>query len=739
MKFMKNELEFRKKTQAMILSCAVILILIVSIICIEISRETKKSIEDFVKDDIIGISVQNAIIVRRELDEKQRLLQALVDDIENSRLTDEHEILKKLEVYVSHYNFYNMGILYPDGMCHKVDGEILDLSETDYYKESYEGEFLITESLLSEGKEEILLNVLLAPIIVDGEVELVITATYRSNDFAELLNIKSFQSEGESVIINSEGESVLTLQDYSNKEYSDMLQFIDSNPELRPSEESEDENYFSFTYKGREYLSYMEKIGIKDWYLMSYVDKEEVFANVWDMEKGIIIHMVLSAAIVIVVLLILLYVYNRYQKKLQKMVFYDELLGEKNYEYLKLYFRNMKQEERENSTLIVFDIDKFKVLNLSYGREKGDALLHYVYHIFREELPEDQLCRNQSDHFVALIKNGSKDQIEGKIKKLIWRLETDIEKGSVVSFSLSFGVCSMKGIKDIRIAYTNAMIAKNTVKQNQIKKYAFFDDGLRTFSMQNQEMEDSFNHAIQNGEFHVFYQPKFDMRTRKLVESEALVRWIKPDNSIISPGKFIPCFESCGKIIQLDEMMLEMVCIQMKEMIAQGIDVKTVSVNLSRVHMNQPYIIEKIKNIIMRLEIDPSYLAFEITESALQENMIMKQIVKELHDMGCRVDMDDYGTGISSLHSLANNDFDVIKLDKSFIDKIGDPKMESVIKSTIDMALRLKLDLVAEGVETKEQADFLVENGCYLAQGYYYSKPVTKDEYINLLKNAATA
>ena len=321
----------------------------------------------------------------------------------------------------------------------------------------------------------------------------------------------------------------------------------------------------------------------------------------------------------------------------------------------------------KQSTLMVFDIDRFKVLNLSYGREKGDVLLQYVHDIFREELPEDQLFRNRSDHFVALIKKASKDEVERKVKKLIWRLETDIEEGRVVSFSLSFGICQMQGIKDIRTAYTNAMIAKNTVKYNQIIKYAFFDDDLRAFSMQNQEM----------------------------------------------------------------------VCTQMKEMISQGIDVKRVSVNLSRVHLKQPHITQKIKNTIRRFDINPSKLAFEITESALQENITMKKIVKELHDMGCRVDMDDYGTGISSLHSLANNDFDFIKLDKSFIDHIGDSKMESVIKSTIDLALRLNLGLVAEGVETREQVDFLMENGCYYAQGYYYSKPITKDEYMNLLKNTA--
>ena len=283
------------------------------------------------------------------------------------------------------------------------------------------------------------------------------------------------------------------------------------------------------------------------------------------------------------------------------------------------------------------------------------------------------------------------------------------------------------------------MIAKNVAKSNPLIIYAFFDKNLRRTSLHNAEIKSSFLPALRNQEFHVYYQPKFDMRTRRIIGSEALVRWIKEDGTMVSPANFIPCFERTGQILQLDEAILDMVCNQMDRMQLAGIDIPRVSINLSRFHLEKPYIIDKIESYINTLGLDPSKLAFEITESAMQDDkIILSDIVFRLHQLGCRVDMDDYGTGISSLQSLANIDFDVIKLEQSFIRNIGQPKMEHVTQSTIELANMLDLQLVAEGVKTQEQVDFLIQKGCYYAQGYFYSKSVPFEDYLKTLKEQGT-
>lgn len=220
-----------------------------------------------------------------------------------------------------------------------------------------------------------------------------------------------------------------------------------------------------------------------------------------------------------------------------------------------------------------------------------------------------------------------------------------------------------------------------------------------------------------------------------MIGSEALVRWMHPVQGFISPQDFIPCMEECGKIIDLDEQVLEIVCRDLQKMMHSSLEILPVSINLSRLHLHDQRIVQKLRQLIKEYRIDPSKLAFEITESAFYDEIKpMKRLVEQLHAIGCRVDMDDYGTGISSLQSLANIDFDVIKLDRSFVNGIGNQKMESVIQATIDLARRLRLQLVAEGVENEQQRTFLLENGCCFAQGYYYSRALCADEYMQRIR-----
>lgn len=191
-------------------------------------------------------------------------------------------------------------------------------------------------------------------------------------------------------------------------------------------------------------------------------------------------------------------------------------------------------------------------------------------------------------------------------------------------------------------------------------------------------------------------------------------------------------------IILLDEYMLEAVCHEMKEMEMEGLAVRPVSVNLSRVHLRHRGILPKLGKIVRESGIDPSLLSFEITESALYEDSIpLRAIIDFLHNLGCRVDMDDYGVGVSGPNSLAANRFDTVKLDKSFIDGIGDERMEDVIQSTIQLARKWEMWILAEGVEEVEQAERLVELGCTLAQGFYYSPPVSSENYRRLLQREA--
>ena len=290
-------------------------------------------------------------------------------------------------------------------------------------------------------------------------------------------------------------------------------------------------------------------------------------------------------------------------------------------------------------------------------------------------------------------------------------------------------------LNDFKYLNNTSVQAKNEIKGNVNKKVNFFNEDNKNKIIENRKFESKFIDSLKNNEFEVWYQPKYDMKTNEICGAEALIRWREKDGQLISPAKFIPVFENSGQILQLDEVVIETTFKDIKEMDNLGLPVKPISINLSRMHVEHIGIVDKIRDLMKKYEVNPSYISFEITESALiKNNYLINKIVLKLQEIGFQVDIDDYGVGSSTLNSIYSSNFDTLKLDKSFVDNIGDLKMDIIIKSTINMANELGMKIVAEGVENKNQVEFLINNNCSIAQGYYYSKPLDKLSYFELLK-----
>lgn len=253
---------------------------------------------------------------------------------------------------------------------------------------------------------------------------------------------------------------------------------------------------------------------------------------------------------------------------------------------------------------------------------------------------------------------------------------------------------------------------------------------------ENRKVEKEFKEALRKKEFQVWYQPKYNMEQNRICGAEALVRWMK-NGKFQSPEKFISQFERTGHIVRLDEEILKIVCQDIRDEKKKGSAMGPVSVNLSRMNLFRRDITQRIWKITKKYNIQPGELSFEITESdaAQYDKEDLNHLVDKLHDMGFQVDIDDYGTGSSNLKSLAYTHFDTLKLDRSFVRLIGDKKIDTIICSTIYMALQLHMNIVAEGVETKEQAGFLERNKCFTVQGYYFFKPMPKELYQKTMDN----
>lgn len=428
-------------------------------------------------------------------------------------------------------------------------------------------------------------------------------------------------------------------------------------------------------------------------------------------------------------------VYCGVQKRKMGDVIRDKVTGGFNYQYFKLHFNKMGGNERKESSFVSFDIDKFKAINLLYGMNVGDELLKMVSFSFREELPAEKLYRYHGDVFVAVINETDQEKIREKLARLRARIQNETEVRGLPEVNLTFGICPMDSSDDINVIYSNAALARQAAKESITEKEKFYDQVVKKhLSCRNMEME--FKKALKERMFHVWYQPKIDMSTGRICGAEALVRWCAKDGTMISPADFIPVFESTGQILELDTEVLKMVCRDIHRAHMRGISPGPVSVNLSKLHIMKGGIIREIRDLTSGFDIAPSELSFEITESATDTygKRELEEFVDDLHRMGYQVDMDDYGTGTSTLRSLAYTHFDTLKLDRSFVGMIGDQRMDIILKSTIRMAAKLDMVIVAEGVENKEQVRFLTENGCFIAQGYYYFAPMPWEEYMENIK-----
>lgn len=413
---------------------------------------------------------------------------------------------------------------------------------------------------------------------------------------------------------------------------------------------------------------------------------------------------------------------------------YDQLTGL----YSKEYFYKVAAEEIERNPdkkydIICCDIEDFSMINDTLGYDFGNEVLRECGNVLRTSLTGNLFCtRMDSDIFVILMPHQECYE-ESFFQETIDRINELVGRGKII---LDFGIYSDVE-KDISIytACNRALSVIEKVKGQFTKNIAYYDDEFRKSKIFNQRITANMEQALKDREFVVYYQPKFNLQTNKMVGAEALVRWISPTEGFMNPGAFIPLFEKNGFISVLDLFVWEEVCIFLRKAMDEGLPTLPISVNISRSDLYALDVPAVVTSLIKKYDLDPAQLHLEITESAYtdQPDMILN-ITNKLHDLGFILEMDDFGTGYSSLNMLSEMTLDTLKLDMRFAQKsMENDKQNDILAVIFDLAKRMNLDVISEGVESKEQADSLRDMGCDLAQGYYFAKPITSTEYKDLL------
>lgn len=394
--------------------------------------------------------------------------------------------------------------------------------------------------------------------------------------------------------------------------------------------------------------------------------------------------------------------------------------------------------DRTKYAVLFFNVKNFKAVNELFGVESGDVVLQNIFRtLTHSKLSPVITARVESDHFVCLVENKNLD-----FEELTSVCDNKFVKdGKCMNLIIRCGIFYVEE-KPMKISgmIDRAKLAKRYITDEYVQSYMVYDHSMQVAYIDKAKLAGELQEGIAKEQFKVYYQPVIDTKTGKIASAEALIRWIHPDKGFISPALFIPALEENGHISELDFYVLKKVWQFINDRCENNKFVVPISVNLSWMDFYDEIMMEKILKEMDRFrENGREHMArFEITETsyaAIRENR--SGILESLRIKNAKILLDDFGSGFSSFGMLQDYDFDILKIDMSFIRKIGEnPKTKSIVHSIIGMAHEIGIKTVAEGVETEEQVSFLRQSGCDYIQGYYYSKPLPEEEFVEFLEKA---
>lgn len=683
---------------------------------------------------------ENAALIKKEIDAKFGVLQSFANEL--SSTGDEIAEIRDMQSFVEVYNFRRMGFVDLNGIAKTTDGFEKDLSFREFYQVGLKGESFITESLQDTVGDytEDMINILSVPVYDNkGEIKGVLFATYLTEKFHEVIFSDSFQGEGYTYIVAGDGDVISSYGDGMQKEYDnifiytgDAAQYDDAIQEKVENDMreklsrvgigvNEDNDKYFYCYKPLEIES-----ADMNWYIFSIEPKSVLDERMHPIMRDIQFLTVILICILVMANIIFLYYNVRRRQELFRLAYKDSITGGDNFSNFK---EKAKKYENTEGYVIALDISEFKLVNNVCGNARGDEVLKAIWDVILANCNDnEQAARVNADRFVIFWIERSKKTVTYRIEKLINEIEGISEQLSVPRLYPVIGIRAVEKLDDADKRYGEALRAKALVKNRRDRHYAFYDEIDYDTIVENKKLENGFEKALADKKFEVWYQPKFNSHTGKIVGSEALIRWRADDGSLISPGRFIPLFEKNGNIIRLDEYVFREVCRQQKEWQKEwqkeGIQILPVSVNISRFSLYYSNVVEKYERIINYYDVDHKYVQIEITESAIIENTVIVELIQKFHDAGFDILLDDFGSGYSSLASLNQMPFDTIKLDKSLVDYVGNENGEKLLKFIVQLVQSLGMKITAEGVEYKEQLDFLENLNCDDIQGFYFSKPL---------------
>lgn len=693
-----------------------------------------------VYNNITELSEQTTAQLNLAIAEQKRFIEIIIDSINSGFFDTPDDIFKRYNPDLSAYHFTRLVILDENGNGITSDNHTVknyNNIET-YFAKAKDSVYLAeNEPSVIYGSEK-LVNVYAKTFTLKGK-NLILFATIHTEDYKEILLRQLFHGKGSTYLVNNDG---LVLIDSSNNITTQNANFfqvlneslsydfdISKVNEMKQHMKAKQVGTFDLKLNKSTYFIHYEKVDTNDWYVIT-IAPDDTIAK--ELIQFLAIALVACISITFIIVGICIFIDLSIQKKnrnLYTVAYIDPITKIGNETYFKENATHFLQTNTKTKYIIALDINKFKALNNIYGFEFCNKILEALAVKLNIILPEGNItCRISNDVF-ATIFSYQKD-IETLLNKIFHDVSNLKIGNTLLHVNLSIGVYKLKHDDlDINKALDKAYMARSKIKGLYNDNYYIFGEDLENQLVEEQQIESCMEQALRDKEFVVVYQPKTAANTEKVVGAEALVRWHR-NGEMISPGKFIPLFERNKFIVKLDLYIFEQACKDIASWKEKYGFVPIVSINVSKEHFVYENFIDEYVDITDKYGLDRSKIDLEITESATVSDKIdIIKILDSIKEKGFVVSIDDFGTGYSSLSMLQSMPIDIIKIDKVFVDKANLESDKNIINYIVYLAKKIEVKTIVEGVETKEQADYVRNLNCDVIQGYYYSKPISKEEF----------
>lgn len=587
-----------------------------------------------------------------------------------------------------------------------------------------------------------------SPMIKKGVPDRVLVGIQGSKSLQTIFTEVNCQKEGFSCIVSKNGEVIVNGE--KSEKNSQIREWIDE--KIKGNEEQaiskmiininqKNQGVFEFPLGDNDtVIMACNSLEFNDWYLLSFIPSTILKENTTPYIDKYWFITLLSIVVFGIVVIKIRCFYKENVRKIEKIAFTDFITGGSNNAAFLIEAKQKIQANTKKKYVMVFlNILGFKNINEKYGVTAGNHALKYIYQVLKKCIYEDEIvARSESDHYFILLQEETEEAVQKRIDIMMQKIH-GTEKETAYDYGISFSQgASFIEEKDeeLRVYQNRAVVASEYY--NNSKHCVFYNKELYTKLNREIVLNESFEKAIEDNEFEVYFQPKINLDNEKTAGAEALVRWKHKEYGMISPGEFISLFETNGKICRLDLYVFEIVCKKLNEWKERELPPIKVSVNLSRVHLMEQGIecLKRFKDIKDRYQIPDGQIELELTESMVIEVKQLekvKKIIAQIQACGFLCSLDDFGFGYSSLALLKEFDVDIIKLDRLFFVNSNE-KTWKVVKAFISLAHELNITVVAEGVEEKYQIEKLKEINCDLIQGYVYARPLPEEEFVTWIE-----